>query len=456
MYDDTIVAISTPLGVGGIGIVRLSGPQTSDIVPALFRKTDGTMPARWPPRRLVHGYIIDPNTQERADEVLMVVMPAPRTYTREDVAEIHCHGGPVAVQRVLELVIAQGARLANPGEFTLRAFLNGRLDLSQAEAVMDIVSARTRPGLRLAESQLSGSLSEAVRQVRRPLVSLLAYLTALVDFPDEDIPSQEWLENLDQAAGRIGSLLANADQGIIYRQGVRVAIVGRPNVGKSSLLNALLRQNRSIVTPVPGTTRDTVEETVNLRGIPFVLIDTAGITVSDDPVEREGIERSRRALAMAGLTLFVVDASQLVQSGDWDVAKLIDGKALLVANKIDLPGACSDGEMATLLPSAPVVAISALTGFGLPNLEIEMAQLALKGQEPEFSVLLVTNPRHKAALSRAASALAEARTILLGISTFDLASLWLTDALNALGEITGETVSEELLDAIFSQFCVGK
>jgi tRNA modification GTPase len=442
--------------MGGIGIVRLSGPQSINIAPVLFRKPDGTMLARWPARRLVHGYIIDPTTQERADEVLMVVMPAPRTYTREDVAEIHCHGGPVAVQRVLELVITQGARLANPGEFTLRAFLNGRLDLTQAEAVMDIVSARTRPGLRLAESQLSGSLSEAVRQVRRPLVSLLAHLTALVDFPDEDIPSQEWLENLDQAAGRIGSLLANADQGIIYRQGVRVAIVGRPNVGKSSLLNALLRQNRSIVTPVPGTTRDTVEETVNLRGIPFVLIDTAGITVSDDPVEREGIERSRRALAMAGLTLFVVDASQPVQSDDWDVAKLIDGKALLVANKIDLPGACSDGEMATLLPGAPVVAISALTGFGLPNLEIEMAQLALKGQEPEFSVLLVTNPRHKAALSRAASALAEARTILLGISTFVLASLWLTDALNALGEITGETVSEELLDAIFSQFCVGK
>ncbi len=456
MYQDTIAAISTPVGAGGIGIVRISGPRSSGILGHLFRRPGGQALATFPPRQLLLGYIVDPATGEQVDEVLVAYMPAPHSYTREDVGEINCHGGPVAVQRVLGLALAAGARLAGPGEFTLRAFLNGRLDLSQAEAVMDIVQARTAAGLRLAEAQLGGGLSAEVKQVRRPLVSVLAYLTALVDFPEDEIPDQEFLGPVQTAFCRVQKLAESAETGAIYRQGVRTAIVGRPNVGKSSLLNALLRQARAIVTPVPGTTRDTVEETLNLRGIPVVLVDTAGITCSENIVEQLGIERSRQALSRADLVLMVVDASQPLQEGDREIASQVEVPAVLVANKNDLPAAITAADLVQLLPGAKVVHTSMQTGAGLMELEVAIERAILGNRVYASDALLVTNPRHQEALHRAAGHLKDAIEGLERRLPADLLVVHLEAALNALGEITGETVSDELLEAIFSQFCVGK
>src|SRR3990172_4616130 len=303
MYDDTIAAISTAVGEGGIGIVRLSGASAFAILGRLFVRSSG---GRLQPGRLMYGHARDPAMGENVDEVLASYMPAPRTYTREDVVEIDCHGGMVALQRVLELALCEGARLAGPGEFTLRAFLNGRIDLSQAESVIDVVRAQTEASLRVAVRQLEGGLAREVRTVRAQVLDILAYLTPTVDFAEDEIPPPDAAAPLQQAIAHVEKLLAGADAGIVYRQGVRTAIVCRPNVGKSSLLNALLREARAIVTAVPGTTRDTVEEVVNIQGVPIVLIDTAGITATDDVGERMGGERSRRAIEEADLVLLVV------------------------------------------------------------------------------------------------------------------------------------------------------
>lgn len=445
MYQDTIVAISTPLGEGGIGIVRLSGKEARAIAEQLFR-------GRLAPRRLRYGHIIDPETGEAIDEVLVAYMAAPHTYTREDLVEINCHGGPLPLQRVLELALRYGARLAQPGEFTLRAFLNGRIDLSQAEAVLDIVKSRTAASLRVAVQGLRGTLSASLKELRAQLLSLLAYLTARIDFPEDEIEERDVLGPLAVARQKLAELLATADAGLVYRQGVRTAIVGKPNVGKSSLLNCLLRQNRAIVTPIPGTTRDTLEELVNLKGVPFVLIDTAGITHSQDTVETLGIERSRRAVEQADLVLFVIEASSPVAEADREIASLLEGKTvLLVANKADLPLRAQTEEFPW-----PSVAVSALTGEGLAKLEEAMVHLALGGRVVASDTLLVTNPRHKAALEKAAKhLLATEATLKQGLPE-DLATIDLTAALNALGEITGETVTEDLLETIFSQFCLGK
>ncbi len=456
MEGDTIAAVSTAVGEGGIGIVRLSGSQAGPILRRLFRRADGCSLGRLPARRLLYGYIVDPSDRGRVDEVLASFMPAPHSYTREDVAEIDCHGGPLAVQRVLELVLASGARPAQPGEFTMRAFLNGRIDLSQAEAVMDVVRARTAAGLRLAECQLAGSLSAAVRQARRPLVSALAYLTALVDFPEDEVPAEEMGETLDASLAQVRTLLESADDGMVYRQGVRAAIVGRPNVGKSSLLNALLRQSRAIVAPVPGTTRDTVEEVLNLKGIAVALVDTAGITKTADSVELMGVERSRLALSRADLVLLVVDASEPLREEDREIARLVQAPAIIVANKSDLSSSISPAELASLRPGAPIATTSMLTGEGLSELEEAMAATIVGQRVYASDALLVSNPRHKEALQRAASHLAEARSSLAGGAPADLIIVHLGAAVAALGEITGETIGDELLETIFSRFCVGK
>jgi len=416
--DDTIAAISTPVGEGGIGIVRLSGPEALSILQRLFKpggcgaKRDGSFtPA---PYHLHYGHIVDPETGERVDEVLVAYMPAPHTYTREDVAEIDCHGGIVPLRRVLALCLRQGARLAHEGEFTLRAFLNGRLDLAQAEAVLDIVRAKTEASLRVAMGQLGGGLSREVREVRSKLVETLAYLEASIDFPEDEIPNHDPTANLSTAIEHLERLLAQADQGIIYRQGVRTAIVGRPNVGKSSLLNALLRTSRAIVTPIPGTTRDTLEETINLHGIPLCLIDTAGIRKGRDPIEQLGVERSRRALERADLVLMMVDGSE------------------------------------------PLARISALTGEGLPLLEEAIADLIFGGQVVTSDLPLVSSPRHQEILNRALAHLCDALHAHENGMPADFVTIDLTAAINALGEITGETASDDLLEAIFSNFCIGK
>jgi tRNA modification GTPase len=445
MYRDTIAAISTPLGEGGIGIVRLSGAEALSIAKAVFR-------GELSDRRLSYGHVIDPQTGERVDEVLVSYMAAPHTYTREDVVEINCHGGPLPLQRILQLALRYGARLAQPGEFTLRAFLNGRIDLAQAESVLDVIRARTEASLRVAMHGLDGRLSSAIKDLRGQLLATLAYLTARIDFPEDEIPPQDVVQPLDDALRKLRDLIATADAGMVYRFGVKTAIVGRPNVGKSSLLNRLLREDRSIVTPIPGTTRDTIEEVANLKDVPFVLIDTAGIIHSKDVVESLGVERSRKAIEQADLVLTVVDVSQTLTDADREIVALIGDKAaLVVANKCDLPRQAEPEKL-----GRQTVYTSALSGEGLSRLEDKMVELALGGEVVVSDALMVNNPRHKDALERAATTLAQALQDLDAGMPDDFVTIHLTASLNALGEITGETVQEDLLKTIFANFCIGK
>jgi tRNA modification GTPase len=453
--DDTIAAIATPVGAGGIGIVRLSGPEALPILRALLSRRGDVAP-----RALCYGHIVDPEGGQVVDEVLAAYMPAPRTYTRQDVVEINCHGGPAPLRRVLDLCLAHGARLAGPGEFTLRAFLNGRIDLAQAEAVADLVEAKTDAGLRLAVAQLEGHLSHRIRDVRARLLEALAWVEASIDFEEDEIPPYAVDDELEAAQGALQSLIDGAEQGIVYRQGMRTAIVGQPNVGKSSLLNALLRAERAIVTPIPGTTRDTLEETLNLRGIPLVLVDTAGIrSDTRDMAEDLGVERSRAALARADLALLVIDGSAPLTAEDRRIAALVGAKPAIVAvNKIDLRdgGEAGLADASDLLPHAPRVELSALTGAGLDALERAIEEVVFAGQVMASDAALVSHPRHRDVLRRAVEHVAAAVAARDAGLPPDLMSIDLSAAVDALGEITGETVSETLLETIFGRFCIGK
>jgi tRNA modification GTPase len=458
--DDTIAAISTPVGEGGIGIVRMSGPNAVPILNTLF-----VSGAELRPRTLHYGHVIDPVTGESVDEVLAVHMPAPRTFTRQDVVEINGHGGIVALRRIMALCLRQGARLAEPGEFTARAFLNGRLDLAQAEAVLDVVRARTETALQVAVGQLAGQLSEQVESIRSALVDVLAYLEASIDFVEDEIPEQDVGPGLAGARDAIAELLAQADRGIIYRQGIRAAIIGQPNVGKSSLLNRLLRTSRAIVTDIPGTTRDTLEEALNLQGLPVVLVDTAGITDEmANPIEQLGIERSRSALAQADLALLVLDASQPLTDADRAIAALIREKpAIVVLNKSDLLASVDVESWRLEVESwqagtgqRSFVAVSALTGAGLEVLEEAILETVFSGQARASEPPSVTSPRHKEALSRALDCVHGAIAAHQAHLTPDLLAIDVAAAVNALGEITGQTASEDLIEAIFGNFCVGK
>lgn len=468
MYQDTIVAIATPLGEGALGVVRMSGAQAYAIGKRVFR-------GRLRDHRVVYGRIRDPQGQGVMDEAMAVFLAAPRTYTREDMVEFTCHGGTLPLQRVLELLLREGARLAEPGEFTLRAFLNGRIDLAQAEAVLDVVQAKTQKGLDLALQGLEGRLSREVRAARAALLEPLAYLTALVDFPEDEVGHQEVVGPLEEVLQHLRALLSTADQGSVYRQGVRTAIVGCPNAGKSSLLNFLLGRERAIVTATPGTTRDTLEEVANIRGVPFLLIDTAGIRRPEDEVEHLGVERSRRSITAADLVLLVIDTSLPLDQATLDIAAALQDKAVLVvANKSDLPerlfdDGCPDNSpalqpllRALRAPSGafgdgwPCLRVSALTGAGMAELQEAMAGLVLGGQLPTSDVPFVTNPRHKAALSQASQHMAAGLESYQRGMPADFVTIDLTAAVQALGEITGENAEEDLLDLIFSKFCIGK
>jgi len=452
--DDTIAAISTPIGQGGIGIVRLSGPEALDIALGLFVPAGRALGGGIEPNRLYYGHLVDPETKSAVDEVLLSYMRPPHTYTRQPVVEINAHGGIVPLREILALCLAAGARMAHEGEFTLRAFLSGRIDLAQAEAVLDVVRAKTEASLRVAVDQLGGRLSKGVGSIRDRLLEVLAYLEASIDFPEDEIPARQVDLDLGQIKGQLASLLAEARQGMVYRQGVRTAIVGKPNVGKSSLLNALLRSDRAIVTPIPGTTRDTLEETLSLQGVPLVLVDTAGLGEATHMVERLGMERSRRSIESADLVLLVVDGSQPPTEEDGQVAGLSADKTTIVAvNKSDLPPASGHDR---LLPEAPHVRLSAKTGQGIPDLELQVLETVFSGRVIARNQPVASNPRHRDLFRQALERVEEAGEALARGLPADLVAIDVAEAVNALGEITGETASEDLLDRIFSDFCIGK
>ena len=479
MQNDTIAAIATPPGIGGIGVIRVSGPEAFAFVHPLLRQP-GRCTDIPPSHLLTYGQIVDPATEEIVDEVLAAFMRAPRTYTREDVVEIQGHGGPLVLQRILRLVLAQGARMANPGEFTLRAFLNGRLDLAQAEAVMDLIDAQTEAGQRLAMQQLRGHISIQLQEARQSILAVVARIEASIDFPEEDVPTpqpEELRSLITIGLRQVDALLAGSEQGRLYRQGLRTAIIGRPNVGKSSLLNALLRSERAIVTPIAGTTRDTVEEVANLRGIPLHLIDTAGITPGDDPVEQMGVQRSRSAAESADVVLLVFDGAESLTGQDRQVseelkimgfgggadttlqASTVRGSlkpVVVVINKADRERHLEIEKVHSMWPDAPFVVTSTLSGEGLPELEETVANLVLAGKTLHSESALVTSVRHQEALRRTAEHLQASLVPLDRGLPLDFVSIDLRAAYDALGEITGETASDDLLDKIFSEFCIGK
>jgi tRNA modification GTPase len=461
MLKDTIAAVSTPPGEGGIGIVRISGPSARGIGLSLFRFSGREREPE--SHRLYFGRILDPRDGQVVDEALFSYMKAPRTYTREDIVEINCHGGVLPVAKTLRLVLSAGARLAEPGEFTQRAFLNGRIDLAQAEAVIQIIRSRTDAALKLGVAQLQGGLSAGIRRIRERLLQLLVRVEASIDYPEhqdvEEMARETIARTVSEVLDQSNILLRTADKGRILREGLRTAIVGKPNVGKSSLLNALLGQERAIVTPVPGTTRDVLEESINLGGVALVVLDTAGIRETRDVVERMGVLRSQEALASADLVLLVLDATAGADDANRDILeKIAEKPCIFVLNKVDLlpETATVEREIILLAGRRPVVPVSALTGQGLDDLEQAVLQLVFGGEVLMRDPVIITSVRHRDALQRAADSLREVREALqLGLP-LDLLSIDLYAALVALGEITGETVHDELVEEIFRTFCIGK
>lgn len=461
MREDTIAAIGTPLGEGGIGIVRVSGPDAVRIAKKVFlprRKQDW---AEGPGYRLFYGYAVDPENGMVIDEVLLSFMRAPYSYTTEDVVEVNCHGGFLAVRKVLEAVLRAGARLAEPGEFTQRAFLGGRIDLCQAEAVLDVIRAVTEEGLRVAQGQLQGRLSREIRMLREKAVALLAMVEAGIDFPD-DVPGparEDVLRDLRALRERGEALLANAEVGAVYRDGVVTVLAGKANVGKSSLLNALAGRERAIVTALPGTTRDIVEEIINVNGVPLRVLDTAGIREAVEEVERIGVARAREALATAQLVIVVLDAETGITGEDEAVFQASVGRErIVVVNKVDRVAEPLPPEAVRLLAAeeAPVVYLSALTGVGLDRLREVISEKIFGGRVLRPDEILVSRVRHREALGRFVGRIKAAEEGFLSGLPEDVASLDLRAAIDALGEITGETVAEDVVEGIFRDFCVGK
>jgi len=470
--DDTIAAIATPLGEGGLAVIRISGQGALAVADKVFVPVGrNSRPASGAASHTIHyGKVV--RAGQQVDEVLCAVMRAPRTYTREDIVEITCHGGILSTKTVLDTVLEAGARLAEPGEFTQRAFLNGRLDLTQAEAVADLIHSRTELALKAANEQLAGKLSQRINQLRDDLMSILAHIEAHIDFPDEDIApdTRQQLEGrLERGIGFMDELLATANEGQILRRGIRATIVGRPNAGKSSLLNQLLGHDRAIVSPIAGTTRDTIEETANIRGIPVVFIDTAGLREAQNEIETEGIRRSRESLARAELILHVLDASEPMTAEDEQLLReFADKKRILVRNKIDLPAKLearplprSDGDS---LPAQQlgegqptlIVEISCTTGHGIETLKDSIKSLVWSGQINADMGQVTINSRHQDALRRARESTQLTLDSLRANASLEFVALDLHIAARAVGEIVGKTTTEDLLDSIFSQFCLGK
>ena len=458
--DDTIAAIATAPGEAGIGIVRISGEKSIDIIDKIFRSKEGKKLSQYKPRRITYGYIIDPDKGEKIDEVLVSYMQAPNTYTREDIVEINCHGGMISVKKILGLVLKSGARIANPGEFTKRAFLNGRIDLVQAEAIMDLISAKTEKGFDVALNQLEGFLSKEVREIRERLLKMLAHIQVSIDFSEEDIDEitlDNLSENSKEVEKSIRKLLDTSHTGKIIREGLSTVIVGKPNVGKSSLLNALIGESRAIVTDVPGTTRDTIEEHFSVKGIPLRLIDTAGIRETEDIVERMGVERSKELFNLADLIIVMLDASSDLTEEDLEIIDLIGyRKALIIINKTDLPQKLDVDKVRDIIGDKDIIEISILENIGIEKIEEALIDMVYQGEVKAKDSLLVTNIRHKNALERALNSIEDAIKAIEEQLPLDFIEVDIKDTWEALGEITGDAVGEDLLDHIFENFCIGK
>ena len=460
-FDDTIAAIATPRGEGGIGIVRVSGPLAIPIACELFRPSRAVSTDELPSHTLTHGYVIDTSASDEViDEVMLGVMRSPKTYTTEDIIEFNCHGGVVPLTTVLALVVKAGARLAEPGEFTKRAFLNGRLDLAQAEAVAELISSKTELSRKIAIQALEGKLSESVNQLSDRLAALLAEIEASIDFPDEDLDFMKvdtQLQSARAVQADLTCLLQTASEGRLIKEGVNVAILGKPNVGKSSLFNALVRTARAIVTDIPGTTRDTIDETINLDGIPINLIDTAGLRQTEDIVEQQGVQRTRGVLNKAEFLLLMFDASEPLIEADIELLQIANShRAILILNKIDLPTIIKPQALTNHCPKGHVVQTAITEGKGIDALKTAIREELLGGEFVMGESPIVTNARHQDALRRAQEALNDVIASLENGMPPDLVSVDLRISLDALGDIVGKTTTEDILDRIFSQFCVGK
>ncbi len=459
MDFDTITSISTPMGEGAIGIVRLSGPQTIEIGDKLYKGKKKL--AEVDSHTINYGHIIDPDTKETVEEVMISVLRAPKTFTREDIIEINCHGGILTINRILELTMTHGARIAEPGEYTKRAFLNGRIDLSQAEAVMDFIRSKTDRASKVAMNQIEGRLSDLIKRQRQSILEILAQVEVNIDYPEyddvEDATTEFLLQQSKRIKQEINQLLETGAQGKIMREGLSTVIVGRPNVGKSSMLNNLIQDNKAIVTEVAGTTRDVLEEYVNVRGVPLRLVDTAGIRDTEDIVEKIGVERSRKALSQADLILFVLNNNEALTEDDqtlYDVVKNED--VIVIINKTDLETNLDINEVKEMIGDTPLIQTSMLKQEGIDELEIQIRDLFFGGDVQNQDMTYVSNSRHISLLKQARQSIQDAIDAAESGIPMDMVQIDLTRTWEILGEIIGESASDELIDQLFSQFCLGK
>lgn len=455
---DTIAAVATSIGESGVSIIRVSGDKALKIVSSIFKGKNDRNLDDIKTYTMRYGFIIDKQSGEELDEVIISYMKGPRSFTAEDTIEINCHGGVVITKRILEEVIRQGARMASPGEFTKRAFLNGRIDLSQAEAVIDLINAKTELSAKSALEQSGGRLSREIMDIRDKLLEVIARIEATVDYPEEDleeITSEKGKKDVDKLLKSVDNLLESADEGKILRDGLNTVIVGKPNVGKSSILNSLLMETRAIVTDIPGTTRDIIEEYISIDGVPIKIVDTAGIRETEDVVEKIGVEKSRQKVENADLIVLVLDASREIDEEDKEVINFIkDKKYIVLLNKTDLDNKIDKDDIKSLDLNY-IIEVSAKTGKGLNKFKDSIKELFFNG-DVSAKETMVTNTRHKEVLIRAKESLSASKQALDNTFAIDLASIDLRNAWKSLGEITGDTVEEDIIDTIFSRFCLGK
>ena len=456
----TIAAISTAVGEAGIGIVRISGNKSLDIANKVFKGNKLDILNENHSKRLVYGHIVDKENNKLIDEVLISFMKGPYTYTREDMVEIYCHGGIISVRKVLDLILKNGARLAEPGEFTKRAFLNGRLDLSQAEAVIDIIRAKTDKSFETSLNQLEGSISNKIKEIRNILLEMIAHVEVSIDFPDEDIEEVTY-EDLEAKGAtvkeEIEKLLLTADRGRILRDGLNTVILGKPNVGKSSLLNAILRENRAIVTDIPGTTRDIIEEYVNIDGIPLRIIDTAGIRDTEDIVEQIGVSKAKESVEKADLIIAVFDISRELTDEDFEIIDIVkERKSIILLNKIDLPNKFTKPYFQSIIGDKQIIETSIASQIGVEVLEKSIKDMFYSGEVEIYSDTVITNVRHKNQLEKALENIKHALHDIRNNVPIDCIEVDLKNCWENLGEISGDTIGEDILDKIFSEFCIGK